>query len=47
VGHWCVSDDVEGLRTALGAAGADGVATSLLETRDLVVHLARASERAA
>jgi methylmalonyl-CoA mutase cobalamin-binding subunit len=47
VGHWCVRDDVEALRTALGAAGAGGVATSLLETRDLVVHLARLSERAA
>jgi predicted PurR-regulated permease PerM/methylmalonyl-CoA mutase cobalamin-binding subunit len=47
VGHWCVRDDVEALRTALGAAGADGVATSLLETRDLVAHLARLSERAA
>ena len=41
------ADDVEALRTALGAAGAEGVATSLLETRDLVVHLARSSERAA
>ena len=47
VGHWCVRDDVEALRTALGAAGADGVATSLLETRDLVLHFARLAERAA
>ena len=47
VGHWCVRDEVEALRAALGEAGADGVATSLLEMRDLVVQLSRLSERAA
>ena len=47
VGHWCVREDVEALRAALTEAGADGVATSLLEMRNLVIEFARLSERAA
>ena len=50
VGRWCMREDVDGLREVLTAAGADSVGTSLLETRDLVVELARtvaAPERAA
>lgn len=43
VGRWCVREDVEGLRGVLTAAGADSVGTSLLETRDLVVDLARSA----
>jgi methylmalonyl-CoA mutase cobalamin-binding subunit len=45
VGRWCVREDVEGLREALTGAGADAVGTSLLETRDQVVQLTRATSR--
>jgi predicted PurR-regulated permease PerM/methylmalonyl-CoA mutase cobalamin-binding subunit len=41
VGRWCVRDDIEAVREALTAAGADAVGASLLETRDLVAELAR------
>jgi methylmalonyl-CoA mutase cobalamin-binding subunit len=51
VGRWGMSNDVETTRETLLAAGADAVGTSLLETRDLIVGLARlamsAPERAA
>jgi len=45
VGRWCVREDVEGLREALTGVGADAVGTSLLETRDQVAELARATPR--
>lgn len=38
VGRWGVTDDVEAMRHALLAAGADGVGASLLETRNLVLQ---------
>ena len=50
VGRWCLRDDLDSTREVLRAAGADTMGTSLLETRDLVIELARltpASDRAA
>ena len=47
VGRWCVADDVDAMREALLAAGADAVATTLQETRDRVLDFARALYRAA
>jgi hypothetical protein len=41
VGRWGVREDVEAARETLTAAGADAAGASLLETRDLVVALAR------
>jgi predicted PurR-regulated permease PerM len=42
-GRWCMREDVEVLRQMLVGAGADSVATSLLETRDIVVSLGAAT----
>jgi len=40
IGRWGAGDDADSVRRALLAAGADGVGTSLLETRNLVLQLA-------
>jgi methylmalonyl-CoA mutase cobalamin-binding subunit len=47
VGRWCVREDLEELRETLKGAGADSVGTSLLETRDQVLEVARLSPAAA
>jgi predicted PurR-regulated permease PerM/methylmalonyl-CoA mutase cobalamin-binding subunit len=52
VGRYGAPEDMDAMRSALTAAGADGVGTTLLETRDLVAQLAPArtapaSDRAA
>ena len=44
VGRWCVREDMEATRESLLAAGADEVATSLLETRDVIMRCARVAE---
>ena len=46
VGRWGLRDDVEATREALEVAGADAVASSLLETREVVLRLVRASATA-
>ncbi|HET7341983.1 MAG TPA: AI-2E family transporter [Methylomirabilota bacterium] len=45
VGRWCVREDVEEMREALASAGADGVATTLLETRDAILALTPLARR--
>jgi predicted PurR-regulated permease PerM len=47
VGRWGVDEDPESMRRALAAAGADGVGTSLRETRDLVLQFVRVQSEAA
>ena len=47
VGRWAAADDVDAMREALLAAGADAVAITLQETRDRVLDFARALDRAA
>jgi predicted PurR-regulated permease PerM len=41
VGRWCAGDELEAARQALLAAGADAVAATLRETRDLILSYGR------